>query len=120
MGTALLTTLNGSAEAGAMIIAVVVPIYNIFAVVVLSRYGGGARVSVSDMLFNIIKNPLIIGIVLGVPFSLLQIEIPVSPPRRWAIFPKWPSRWRLSPWARASASTTYLHRFPCGRPPSNW
>jgi predicted permease len=78
MGTALLTTVYGSAEAGAMIIAVVVPIYNVFAVVVLGRYGGGeARVSVPDMLLNIIKNPLIIGIVLGVPFSLLQIEIPV-------------------------------------------
>lgn len=80
IGLAVLQNLlNTTALTGAvLVITFVVPIYNILAIIVLSHYNTGAeKPSVKSQLLSIIKNPLIIGIVLGLPFSLFRITIPV-------------------------------------------
>ena len=60
-----------------MVIAFVVPLYNVLAIIVLSYYDPkGGKVSVKKIVTDILKNPLIIGILIAIPFSLLQIPIP--------------------------------------------
>ena len=55
-----------------------VPLYNALAVIILTAYSSeaGAKVSFKKILLGIAKNPLIIGIVLGLPFSLIKIQLP--------------------------------------------
>ena len=60
-----------------MVIAFVVPLYNVLGTFVLTYYDpSGQRVSAKKLLMGIVKNPLIIAIVLALPFSLFSIEIP--------------------------------------------
>lgn len=73
--------LAGSLVAGAdlapvvMMISVVVPMYNIIAVITLEMFGG-VRPKPGALLVQIIKNPLIIGTVVGVLFLLTGIKLP--------------------------------------------
>jgi hypothetical protein len=72
-----------------LMIVAAVPLFNIYSVVVLTvkahpELNGGEAVKKDDSkalikrtLINIAKNPIIIGIVLGVPFSLLHVTFPV-------------------------------------------
>ena len=66
-------------EAGAVkasiLVAFIVPLYNIVSVVVLEKYRGG-RVSASKLITNILKNPLIIGAIAGIIFNALPITMP--------------------------------------------
>ena len=59
-----------------------VPLFNILSVIMLT-FGGRDNIHGADGIktacINILKNPIIIGIVLGVPFSLLNIPIPAIP-----------------------------------------
>ena len=60
-----------------MVIAFVVPLYNVIGTFILSYYDpGGRRVSVKQLLLGIIKNPMIISIVLALPFSIFGIQLP--------------------------------------------
>lgn len=63
-----------------MLVAVVVPIFNVLAVVVLAVFSGnntqGAQVSWKNIGLDIIKNPLIIASVLGIIFKLLPFDLP--------------------------------------------
>jgi predicted permease len=63
------------ATMASIVVAFVVPIYNIASVVILEYYRGG-KVSFGKLLFNILKNPLIIGAIAGVIFNLLPITMP--------------------------------------------
>ncbi|WP_040976438.1 AEC family transporter [Necropsobacter massiliensis] len=66
-----------AALAGASIYtAVSVFLYNIFAVITLSRSLSDDKVSLRDMLFSVLKNPLIIGILLGLLASMLNLRLP--------------------------------------------
>lgn len=69
---------NDTGMAPLMIIASV-PLYNIFAVIILSFKGGESdgKPDYKKTLLDIIKNPIIIGILLGIIASLLEIEFPV-------------------------------------------
>lgn len=69
----------GPEKAGitAMIVAVVVPIFNIVSVVVLSIFREKKMV-VKDMIVDIITNPMIIACFLGFIFLKLQIKLPVA------------------------------------------
>lgn len=64
----------------AVISTFVIPLYNIMAVIVLTIYGNNKEIeiksSVKSALRNIARNPMIIGILLGVIFSGLKIPLP--------------------------------------------
>ena len=58
-----------------IVVAFVVPIYNIASVAILEYYRGG-RVSYGKLFVNILKNPLIIGAIAGVLFNFLPVTMP--------------------------------------------
>ena len=59
----------------AMMIAVIIPLYNIFAVFALETFRGG-RFAILPILTGILKNPMIIGGLLGAAFLISGIHIP--------------------------------------------
>lgn len=70
---------SGGTGKGALIITFVVPLYNVLSVVVLSfrnyekQSGRGA---IKKAVASVCKNPLIIAILLALPFSFLKISLP--------------------------------------------
>lgn len=58
-----------------MILAFIIPLYNVLAVIVLESFRGG-RVKPLALLKNILKNPMIAGSITGFLFYILGIEIP--------------------------------------------
>ena len=79
LGLPLMTSLAG--EEGVMrtaiLIAVVMPIYNIYSVIVLAVCADSkAKIRLKDIILMLIKNPLIIGVLLGVTVLLLDINLP--------------------------------------------
>lgn len=63
----------------ALIMAYVIPLYNILGVVTLSVFSAdsaGGRVQWGALLLKIIKNPLVVGTAVAVPFALLGIRLP--------------------------------------------
>lgn len=63
------------ATMASIVVAFVVPIYNITSVAILEYYRGG-KVSYGKLFVNILKNPLIIGAIAGVLFNLLPVTMP--------------------------------------------
>ncbi len=63
------------ASMASIVVAFVVPIYNIASVAILEYYRGG-RVSYGKLFINILKNPLIIGAIAGVLFNFLPVTMP--------------------------------------------
>jgi len=84
IGLALCANAGGSAglAAGAVVLALVTPIYNIFSVYVLNYAHGyalkddGQSMSMTAVLWGIVKNPLIIAIFIAIPFAYLQPQLP--------------------------------------------
>lgn len=66
---------KGSASETAALIMIVVPLYNILAVITLEYFRGG-HVGVGDIIKNIFKNPIIIGALAGIVALLLHIKLP--------------------------------------------
>lgn len=64
----------------ALLLPITVPLYNILAVLVLSffapRDGSAKAPGIGKVLLGVVTNPLIIGIALAMPLSLLQVELP--------------------------------------------
>ena len=58
-----------------MMIALVIPIYNVTAVIILEMFRGG-KVKPSVLVKNVCKNPMILGAVAGLIFYLLKIPLP--------------------------------------------
>ena len=81
-GIPLISGMYGQDAVGtvAVLIGVLTPLYNITAVVILSFFSETrtGRLSVSQLLWDIARNPLIIGCVAGMIFGTLQVEIPVA------------------------------------------
>lgn len=77
-GIPVTTSLFGAEATGAasLLVAVIVPIFNMFSVVILEIYRG-SRINVSKILKGILTNPLIIGSVTGLLCLLLHIKIPL-------------------------------------------
>ena len=76
MGLLLIHNILGHTGKGILLTTFVVPTYNILSVVVLtfrSRHPQGG--SVRQAAYSVVRNPLIIGILLGLPFSLLRIPL---------------------------------------------
>ena len=66
---------SGSVGVTALTVAIVVPLFNVMAVVVLEIFRGG-RVKPGTILLNILKNPLIIGGLSGLFLKLLGVKLP--------------------------------------------
>ena len=77
LGVPVITALCGSASAGLMtlVIAVVVPLYNTLGVIVMELYGG-KRVSYRKTILSILKNPLVIGSLLGIAALFIDFKLP--------------------------------------------
>lgn len=78
MGVPVVSNLYGGKDLAStsLILAVIVPIYNILAVVTLETFRGG-RPPVLHVIRDVLKNPLLIGGVLGAIFSGFGIRLPV-------------------------------------------
>ncbi len=76
-GLPVVISLCGEDKIGttSLLMGVVVPIFNVLAVITLEVFRGG-KPSIKKMLIGIATNPLIIASALGVVFYLLKIELP--------------------------------------------
>lgn len=82
MGLAFIENIYGSSAMGPLMIVGAVPLYNIFSVIVLTFEGAHANEEnrsekIKLACVNIIKNPIIIGIVTGLVVALIGIDFPV-------------------------------------------
>ncbi|MCP1225552.1 AEC family transporter [Sebaldella sp. S0638] len=68
---------NEGAAKTSLVIMFVIPIYNILSVFILSiRSSKKKKLKIKRILMDVLKNPLIISIMFGIVFSLLNIKIP--------------------------------------------
>lgn len=82
MGLAFIQNLYGTSVMGPLMIIGAVPLYNIYSVIVLTFEAAGEESGkdtskIKTACINIVKNPIIIAIVLGIISALLKIEYPV-------------------------------------------
>ena len=77
LGLPVTISLFGQENAGiaSMLIAVVIPMYNILSVIALEFFRGG-KVNIKKILLGIMKNPLIIASLLGVVALLFNFQLP--------------------------------------------
>ena len=61
----------------AILIMVVIPLYNFFAVVILSIYGGQNNIKLKEISLQVIKNPMIIASLSGILISVTGINFPI-------------------------------------------
>ncbi|MDR1560607.1 MAG: AEC family transporter [Clostridiales bacterium] len=84
VGLQIIANILGESQTGkaALITTFVIPLYNVLSVFVLTLNSNekdkskGLWDNVRAALMNIVKNPLIIGILAGVPFSVFHIRLP--------------------------------------------
>lgn len=69
---------TSSITASAQVLLVMVPLYNIFAVLVLTVYGSGQKRSLGQLLCSFFKNPMLIAVMAALPFSVFSS--PISEP----------------------------------------
>lgn len=82
LGIAFVENMYGSAGLAPLMIVAAVPLFNVFAVVILTfsaKGGAHGKQAIRSACINVLKNPIILGILAGLPISLLQITIPVIP-----------------------------------------
>lgn len=79
MGLALAKSLSNSPEIGmvAIMIAVIIPLYNVLSVIILETLRG-ERTDLRTILRQIAQNPLVIGSVLGIIALLLHLQLPTA------------------------------------------
>lgn len=81
LGIAFVQNIYGDSGMAPLMIVSAVPLYNIYSVIILTlsspdNQGSG---NIKKAFINILKNPIIIGIFAGLPFSLFGITVPVIP-----------------------------------------
>lgn len=79
VGLAIISKLFGTSALGkaSILLAFILPLYNILAVVILTvPFRKERKLKLKGTLFEIILNPLIIGVIVGLPFSYFRIGIP--------------------------------------------
>jgi len=80
LGVALITNVYGDAGYAPLMILASVPIYNVFAVIILVlEAGGGGKLDAArlrQVAVNVITNPILLGIFAGMPFAFFSIPIP--------------------------------------------
>lgn len=81
LGIAFAENIYGSSGLVPMMIVASIPLFNIFSVIVLIRSANAGETDkkavIQKTLKGIVTNPIIIGIVLGIPFALCRFEFPV-------------------------------------------
>lgn len=82
MGLAFISNLYGPSAMGPLMIIGAVPLYNIYSVLVLTFEAEGnaqdqGKEKIKEACLNILKNPIIISIILGLIVSFSQIRFPV-------------------------------------------
>ena len=77
MGLPLAANLFGDSEIAVttMMVAIVVPIYNALAVITLEIFRGG-RLNLPHLVLDVLKNPMILGALVGAVFFALGIPVP--------------------------------------------
>ncbi len=82
VGLALAASMYGDygLSAGGILLGVVIITYNILSVVVLLTYQPGKQLSWRQIATDIVRNPLILSVVIAIPFAWLEIEFP-----RWVM-----------------------------------
>lgn len=66
---------DASLVPSALLVAIIVPTYNVLAVIILEYYRG-TRPSAGSLVLRVLKNPLIIGFLVGFLFYFAQIRLP--------------------------------------------
>lgn len=82
LGIAFIENIYGSSGMGPLMIVSAVPLYNIYSVIILTfsaKNRENGKGAIKRALLGILKNPIIIGIFLGLPFSIMDIRIPAIP-----------------------------------------
>lgn len=82
MGLAFIENIYGTSAMGPLMIVSAVPLYNIFSVIVLTFEGAHSAEEnrtekIKEACINIVKNPIILGILAGLVVGLLGIDFPV-------------------------------------------
>ena len=78
LGIAFIQNIYGNSSIAPMMIIGTVPLYNIYSVIVLTmESNNGSKKSVKEATFNLIKNPIIISIFVGLIFSAFNFDFPV-------------------------------------------
>lgn len=77
MGLPVVSSIFGSEYLGnaAAMLSIVVPVFNILAIIALEIFRGG-KVVVSHILRGVCKNPLVLGAIAGLALSALKIQLP--------------------------------------------
>ena len=82
LGIAFVENIYGNAGLTPMMIVAAVPLFNIYSVIILTfsaQHREKGRGAIRTACINVLKNPIILGILAGLPFSLLGISIPTIP-----------------------------------------
>lgn len=69
---------DAASSVAAMVVTVVVTIYNTTSVVILEMFNSEGKTTVKSLLLNVAKNPLLQGAVVGLIFFFLGIKVPKS------------------------------------------
>lgn len=78
LGIALAVNIYGNSGLAPLMVLAAVPVFNVMSVIILAVSADGERkkTNVSDIIKGIITNPIILGILVGVPFSVFDITLP--------------------------------------------
>ena len=67
---------DGPVGLATALVVMIVPLYNLAAVLLLEAYGGRERSKMTTLLLHVLNNPLVKGVLLGLLFRLLCIRVP--------------------------------------------
>ena len=79
VGLAIISKLFGSFALGkaSIVLAFILPLYNVLAVIILTvPLRKERKLNLKNTLYEIILNPLIVAVIIGLPFSYFKIKIP--------------------------------------------
>ncbi len=79
LGVALAENIYGSSGLAPLMILSAVPLFNVLSVIILTLHAQGEhkKINIGAILKSIITNPIILGILAGIPFSVFNIQLPL-------------------------------------------
>ena len=78
LGLAFINNMYDNVGMAPLMIIGCVPLYNIFAVIILTLKGdnGGKKPNMKETFINVMKNPILLSILIALPFALLNLHFP--------------------------------------------
>ena len=78
LGLAFINNMYDRVGMAPLMIIGCVPLYNIFAVIILTLKGdnGGKKPNMKETFINVMKNPILLSILIALPFALLNLHFP--------------------------------------------